>query len=359
MISSWWPFSIIKIEVFMITDLVYELVQIPGPSGFESRVADRLQQLLKDHVDEIFIDKIGNLIARKKGTEGKHSLALVAHTDQVSMVVQKVDEFVWFDKLGWIDFGNLPGTPVLILGADRDIPGVIGATSTVGRRELGALWIDVGDRQESVSVGDPIVYDTPPRWLDDKKTILASQSIDDRVGCAVLVELAQKLTKPPRHDIYFVGAVQEEIGSLGVRHFLRQVTPDWFIALDTGFAQDAVPDIQRIVPMRTGLGVRRLSFTQPTVPCPATYNFASPRVNQLLIDAAKKLNIPFHVDVSTGIWSDHSIAYEVNPEIESTFMFVAARRYSHSPLEVADLSNAERAVDVLRQAIADMDRWDQ
>ncbi len=343
----------------MINELVYELVQIPGPTGFEGRVAKRLQELLKDYVDEIYTDKIGNLIARKKGTEGKRSLALVAHMDQVSMVVQKVDEFVWFDRLGWIDFGNLPGTPVLILGAGRDIPGVIGATSTVGRRELGTLWIDVGDRQELVSVGDPIIYDYPPRWLDDNQTILASHSIDDRVGCAVLVELARRLTKQPRHDIYFVGSVQEEIGSQGVKHFLREITPDWFIALDTGFAQDAVPDIQRIVPMRTGLGVRRLAFAQPSSPYPAAVNFASPRLNQLLKDAAGKLNVPFHVDVSTGIWSDHSIAYEVNPDIESTFMFVSARRYSHSPTEVADLSNAERAVDVLQQAIADMDSWDK
>ena len=342
----------------MIGDLVYELIQIPGPTGFEGRVAKRLKELLKDHVDELYTDKIGNLIARKKGTEGKRSLALVAHMDQVSMVVQKVDEFVWFDKLGWIDFRNLPGTPVLILGAERDIPGVVCATSTVGGNEMGTLWIDVGNRQESVSVGDPIVFATPSRWLDDEKTILASPSIDDRVGCAVLVELARRLTKKPKHDIYFVGSVQEEIGSFGVRHFLRKITPDWFIALDTGFAQDAVPDIQRTVPMSTGLGVRRLAFAQPNVPYPATVNFASPRLNQLLMNAAKKLNIPFHVDVSTGIWSDHNIAYEVNPEVESTFMYVAARRYSHSPTEVADLSNAERAVDVLYQAITDMDSWD-
>ncbi|MEE9366343.1 MAG: M20/M25/M40 family metallo-hydrolase [Dehalococcoidales bacterium] len=341
----------------MIGDLVYELIQIPGPTGFEGRVARRLQELLKDHVDELYIDKIGNLIARKKGTEGKRSLALVAHMDQVSMVVQKVDEFVWFDKLGWINFGNLPGTPVLILGAEGDIPGVVSATSTVGGTEMRTLWIDVGNRQESVSVGDPIVFATPSRWLDDEKTILASPSIDDRVGCAVMVEVARKLSKP-RHDIYFVGSVQEEIGSFGVRHFLRKITPDWFIALDTGFAQDAVPDIQRTVPMSTGLGVRRLAFAQPATPYPATVNFASPRLNQLLTGAARKLNTPFLVDVSTGIWSDHNIAYEVNPEVESTFMYVAARRYSHSPTEVADLSNAERAVEVLCQAIADMDSWD-
>ncbi|MAG14382.1 MAG: hypothetical protein CL874_00635 [Dehalococcoidales bacterium] len=62
----------------MIGDLVYELVQIPGPTGYESRVANRLKELLEKHVDEIYIGKIGNLIARKKGAEGKRSPALVA-----------------------------------------------------------------------------------------------------------------------------------------------------------------------------------------------------------------------------------------------------------------------------------------
>ena len=344
----------------MINELVYELAQIPGPTGFEGRVASRLKELLESHVDELYIDKIGNLIARKKGTEGKRALALVAHTDQLSMVVQKVDEFVWFDRLGWIDFRNLHSIPVLILGAERDIPGVVCATSAhfAAGGEM-KLWIDVGDRQEFVSVGDPIIFATPSQWLNDEKTILASPSIDDRFGCAVLVEVAQRLKKPPRHDIYFVGAVQEEIGSQGVKHFLRQVTPDWFIALDTGFAQDALPDINKTVPMRTGLGVRRLSFAQPSDRVyPAVVNFASPRLNQLLIEAANKLNVPFHLDVATRTFSDHSLAYEANPEMESTMMFVA-RRYGHSPNEVADLSNAERSVDVLYQAITDMDRWDE
>ena len=344
----------------MISDLIYELVQIPGPTGFESRVAKRLQELLRDHVDEIYTDKIGNLIARRKGTEGKRSLALVAHMDQLSMVVQKVDEYVWFDKLGWIDFRNLPSTPVLILGAERDIPGVVCATSAhfAAGGEM-KLWIDVGDRQKSVSVGDPIVFVTPSQWLNDEKTILASHSIDDRLGCAVLVEVARRLTNPPRHDIYFVGSVQEEIGSQGVKHFLRQIAPDWFIALDTGFAQDALPDINKTVPMHTGLGVRRLSFAQPSDRVyPAVVNFASPRLNQLLMENAKKMNTPFHVDIATRTFSDHSIAYEANPGMESTLMFVA-RRYGHSPNEVADLSNAGRAVDVLTQAMADMDNWEE
>ena len=91
---------------------------------------------------------------------------------------------------------------------------------------------------------------------------------------------------------------------------------------------------------------------------PATANFASPRLNKLLIDAAHKLNIPFNVDVSTRTFADHHISYEVNPETDSTLMFIA-RRYSHSPQEIVDISNAEHAVDILHQAITDLDSWDE
>ena len=343
----------------VIGDLVYELVQIPGPSGFEGRVANRLKELLKDHVDEMYTDKMGNLIAKKNGTEGKHSLALVAHMDEVSMAVLKVDEYVWFDRIGWINLDNLSGAPVLILGKERDVPGVVCSPSAHFETSKAQLWIDVGDRQKYITPGDPIVTTIAPRWLDDDKTILASHSIDDRVGCAVIVEVARRLTKRPKHDIYFIGSVQEEVGAWGVKHILEQISPDWFIALDTGFAQDAIPGINKTVPMRTGVGVRWLSFSQDNErPRQALVNFASERLTQLLINAAKKLNLPFNQDASTNVFSDHNIAYQEKPGMDCTFLFVA-RRYTHSINEVADMTNAERAVNVLCQAITEMDSWDE
>jgi endoglucanase len=345
----------------MIGELLYELVQIPGPTGHESRVANRLKELLEEHVDEINIDKMGNLVARKKGTEGKHSLAVVAHMDQVTMTVLKVDEFVWFDKLGWIDFSTLPSIPVLILGAEKDVPGVVCATSAHFEAGSGkSLWIDIGDRQKEVSPGDPIIFATSPRWLDDKQTLLASPSIDDRAGCSVLVELARRLTEKPRHDVYFIGTVQEEIGSFGMRHVLRKLQPDWLIATDTCFAQDAIPDIKKSFPLRAGLGIIRLSYTQPGggVLYPATVNFASPRLQKLLADAAKKLNIPFGVCAATGTFNDTNIAYEVDPEMDSIYLLMA-RRYSHSPYEILDVNTAEQSVEVLRQAIAELNGWDE
>jgi len=343
----------------MISDVLYELVQIPGPSGYEGRVAARLKELIQPYVDDVRSDKIGNLIARKKGTEGKRSLAIVAHMDEVSMVVVKVDDFVWFDKVGYIDLHSLPSMPVLILTAERDVPGVISASSA--HFEKGGdtkLWIDVGNRQKLVTPGDPIIFNLKPHWLDDDKTILASHAIDDRIGCAVLAEVARQLPKRPRHDIYLVGSAQEEIGSFGVKHFLRQVTPTWLIVTDTCFAHDAVPDTKKLLPLDNALGLMRFSFVQPKDSCyPGMVNFPSPKLNHRLLDAAKKRNIPLNVCALTGAFSDANIVYVDNPEIENSHLMMG-RRYSHSPHEVIDVNTGERAVNVLCQAIADSDKWE-
>jgi endoglucanase len=346
-------------ESEMFGDLLCELVQIPGPSGFESRVTARLKELIQPYVDEVRIDKIGNLIARKKGSEGKRSLAIASHTDEVSLVVVKVDDFVWFDRVGFIDFHSLPSMPVLILGAERDIPGVVSASSA--HFEKGGdtkMWIDVGDRQKYITPGDPIVFNLKPHWLDDNKTILASHAIDDRIGCAALVEIARQLPKRPRHDIYLVGSAQEEIGSFGIKHFLRQVTPDWLFILDTCYAHDAIPDVKKLLPLNDALGLLRFSFTQPKDTCyPGMVNFSSPKLNQRLLDAAKKRDIPLNVCATTGAFSDANIVYVDNPEIENSHVFMG-RRYSHSPHEVIDINTGVRAASLLTQAIADSEKWE-
>jgi len=341
----------------VIRDLLFELVQIPGPSGFEGRVARRLVALLKDHVDEVSIDKIGNVVALKRGTEGKHSLAIAAHMDQLSMAVIKVDDFVWFDRVGYLDFQSLYSQPVLILGREKDVPGVVCATSAhfhAGEKQ--PLWIDVGDRQKYVSPGDPIIFDHPPRWLDDEKTILASPSIDDRIGCAAMVEAARSLKKRPRHNIYFIGSVQEEIGSFGIRYFLRDHAPDWLIAVDTCFAQDAVTDIKKLLPLRQGLGILRFTFTRPDVCYPSVVNYSSDKLNDRLIAAGKTLGIPVPLCAVTGSFNDACISNEVRPETEATYLLMA-RRYSHSPHEIVDINSGENAAKVLLQAIADSDKW--
>lgn len=341
----------------MLGDLVFELMQIPGPSGFEGRVAGRLGELLREHVDDIWQDKVGNLIATKKGTEAGRSLMLLAHMDQVSMVARKVDSFVWFDRVGWISPQVLPGTPVLILGSKGDIPGIISSPTAHLPPKETEPWIDVGDRISLVSPGDPIVFHTAPRWLDGARTLLAGPSVDDRVGCAIMVEVARRLVQPPKCTIYFVATVQEETSALGARHVLRHLKPDWTIAIDTGPTTDALPDNVRTMGLREGPALTRFYLARPRdVLYPAVAYFSSARLDSRLLQAAQQLQLPLHSAINSYAFNDISVASQEDPEIETSSLAVP-RRYGHSPYELVDVTDAQHCVDILCRFIALGDAW--
>ena len=53
-------------------DLLKKLADAPGVSGFEDEVRNIMIEELKDHVDELVVDDLGNLIATRNGkSDGK------------------------------------------------------------------------------------------------------------------------------------------------------------------------------------------------------------------------------------------------------------------------------------------------
>ena len=344
----------------MLGELLFELVQIHGPSGYESRVAERLRVALEPLVDEVHLDRVGNVIATKRGSSQGKALVVMAHTDEVSLVVDKVDDFVWFQRVGWIDERVLMAVPVTILGREGDIDGVVCSLSAhlASSEAPGELWIDVGGRAGEVSVGDPIVFASNARWLSPDRKVLASKAIDDRVGCAILVELARRLPPSPHHTIHLVGAVQEEVGSFGAQFATRELKPEWVIVLDTGYAQDAAPHRGKTGTMGEGPVLRRFQMTQPQGSLyPASLFFSSPQLNELALGAAERLGLPITVDISCVTFTDTSLIYALDPSIE-TCTLLLPRRYSHSPQEVFDLTNAENCLEILVEMVAGLERME-
>ena len=54
-----------KIEDEIMKLLIQKLVEAPGPSGYESQVRDLVKAEIEPLVDELWVDQLGNLIARK------------------------------------------------------------------------------------------------------------------------------------------------------------------------------------------------------------------------------------------------------------------------------------------------------
>ena len=76
-----------------------------GPSGFEAPVAQLAVELMRPLVDEVSVDRMGNVVGiRRCGKPGAKRLLLDAHLDEIGLIVTGVEDgFLAFRSIGgWI-----------------------------------------------------------------------------------------------------------------------------------------------------------------------------------------------------------------------------------------------------------------
>ena len=233
----------------MLYDLIEKLCALPGVSGCEDAVREAiLQQIRQDCTCKV--DALGNLLAFKKGARrpGK-TILLSAHMDEVGLIVTSVEEngLLRFATFGGIDKRTIVGRAVQI----GKTPGVIGCKPVHMRTSeekdkavpLDGLYIDIGakDREEAlslVSLGDRAVFIS--HYCEMGDGYLRGRALDDRIGCALLVELAKS---PLPYDTWFAFTVQEETGCTGAITAAAQVCPEIGIAVETTTACD-IPGVE-------------------------------------------------------------------------------------------------------------------
>lgn len=229
-------------------ELLKDLCRLPGVSGDEDRVRDFIRAKAAPYASAIRTDALGNLIVFKKGrkTTG-NKLLLAAHMDEVGVIVTRITDegFLKFDFVGGVDRRVAIGKPVLI--GDKQVPGVIGlkAIHLVGREEMkkvpktDALYIDIGakDRETAeklVALGDYGSFIGEPEAFG--QGFLKSKAIDDRVGCAIMLEL---LKEDLPLDVTFAFTAQEEVGTRGAFAAAFSVTSEVALVLETTTAADS------------------------------------------------------------------------------------------------------------------------
>ncbi len=323
-----------------------ELVQVPGPSGFEGPVAECIHKKIEPYVSRVEMDGMGNLLAVKKGPPGSSVFILMAHMDEVSMVVTYCgDGFIRFDYVGHINPAVVVGQPVKILAQSGPIPGIVCSPSVHLSQNVGSLWIDAGPRIDRVEPGDPIIFNTTPYWLDEGEKVLASKAVDDRTGCAVLIETARRLANLDLGiTLIFAFTVQEEVGCRGAEYAARRIHPTWAVAIDNAYAIDPGAGPDKAVPLGTGPVIRRFESAKPGRGM--ALSFSDPELVQGLRAAGKGANLPIHVDARFNLYTDASGAYEAFSDIKCASLTIP-RRYSHSPYEVTHLDSLQSTVTLL------------
>jgi putative aminopeptidase FrvX len=349
--------------------LLVELMLIPGLSGHEGRVRRYLATALKDLGLETRTDRLGNLIATLAGNAKAPSVMLFTHMDQLGFVVRKIEDdgFIRVERLGGVPERALPSQAVLIcVGEGHDRAGVIAnkshhATTPDEKYKVVPymdLYIDAGfsSRDEAlaagVEIGTPVVY--RPQAMALSPSRLAGTSIDDRAGCAVIVEVARALIgQRKRPTVHFVFAVQEEFNLRGALTAAQILKPDISIQLDLLLATDT-PDMGYRGDVKLGGGPAMSLYSfhgrgtlNGTIPHPAMVS--------LFDRTAKSLGMNLQRSAHTGALTDSSYVQLVGQGIASIDVGFPMR-YSHSSLEVCDVGDLDQLTQLLVAAIGGIDQ---
>ncbi|MCI5549765.1 MAG: M20/M25/M40 family metallo-hydrolase [Clostridiales bacterium] len=312
-----------------------------GPTGRETRVAGIIEDMVKDYADEIRHDALGNLIAIRHG-KGKR-IMLAAHMDQIGFIVTGVDEngFLRIHPLGGIARNVTLGRKVVF---ENGVEGVIyfeqmseGGSFDV---DMKRMFIDIGaaTRAEALSkvqIGDAATY---APGVIDMGARMSSPAMDNRAGCAVLVELLRDMQTD--NEVACVFSTQEEVGLRGAKAAAFALDPDMGIALDVTPTRDTPKGFPHSVVLGEG----------PTIKIMDTSLICNPQVVADMRAAADRAGVKYQDEVLTGGGTDGAAMQLTRGGVPSGVISIPCR-YVHTPVEMVEISDVEGAVKILKELV--------
>ena len=324
------------------------LCALDGVSGDEDRVRDFIRRQAEPWAETVRTDALGNLIVHKRGRKpAGNKLLLCAHMDEVGLIVTRATEdgFLRFDFVGGVDRRVALGKPV-VLGPNK-IPGVIGMKaihmlSAEERKKVPkteALYLDIGaaDKEEALSkvpLGTYGAFVGEPEELGDG--LLKAKAIDDRVGCAILLEL---LKEDLPLDVTFAFTAQEEVGTRGAFGAAFSVTPEVALVLETTTAAD-LPGVE---------GARRVCAPGrgPVISYMDGGTIYDRSLFETLRRLAEERQIPWQVKEYIAGGNDARTIQRSKAGVRVAALS-AAVRYLHAPASVGSLSDFEDMLKLTR-----------
>ncbi len=311
-----------------------------GVSGDECRVRDFIRGHVQAHATRVWVDPIGNLMAYKKGTQGKKHVLLAAHMDEVGFMVLGVNDngLLSYEPVGGIDARVVVSKPVLV--GEKEVPGVIGAKAIhlQSRAEFEKvlrhedLYIDIGastkeEAEKLVKVGDYVSFHSD--WREFGEGLVKARALDDRVGCMTLMSL---LENDYACDITCAFTVQEEIGLRGAACVGHNVEADEALILEGTTANDLgdVPAHLRVC--RVGGGVA-ISFMDRA-------SVSNRPLWQALRDVAVEEEIAWQLKQSVSGGNDAGEIHTARGGVPTAVLSVPCRNI-HSGSSVAAFSDVE------------------
>ncbi len=321
-------------------ELIQKIANVYGASGREAAVADLIESLLKDKVDSIRRDALGNLICEKKGAgpAGKR-IMLSAHMDHIGFIVTAIEKegFLRVTPVGGI---NMAVSRTRHVAFANGVQGVI-VQQPVKEGETPAMkhmFIDIGAADEAealtmVELGDIAVYAPDCFRLGQHR--VAAPAMDDRVACALLVDVMQKLGET-KDTVIAVFSTQEEVGCRGAKTAAYSVEPDIGIALDVTGHGDTPETKLPAIKLGEGAAVKIMDRG----------SISNPQLVRDLLAAGERAGVKTQREVLPYGGTDASAMQQSRGGVIAGTISIPCR-YVHSACEVIDLRDVEAAVGLL------------
>lgn len=336
---------------YPVPPFLQDLLAARSPSGCEGQAQAAFEKHVGPAADSLRRDKLGNRIATLN-PEGSPVLMLAGHLDEVGFLITHIDDqgFLYFQTLGRHDCDILPGRVVSIIAKDGSVTGVTGKkpvhqSKDDSPKSLKAedIWIDIGASgklaaMERVRPGDSGVFEGSLEILHG--SIAAARCFDNRAGAYIvgktLIRLANE-EAPLAACIHAVGTSQEEMRCRGAAVTAHALRPDIGIAIDVTYAMDYPGVDQRIYGGAT-IGGGPVICRGPNI---------SPLIYDRLVEAAQAEGIPYQIEADPAPTSTDARMIQIAGDGAATGLVSIALRYMHTPVEVVDLRDLDRCVDLL------------
>jgi putative aminopeptidase len=345
-------------------DSCRRLSGIAAPAGNEDRLTAAVVEHLRLRGLEPVVDRLGQVaVSFGAGGDGP-SVLVTAHLDELGLVVRGIDPdgMLRVHRLGGMPERVLPGERLVVHARTGDIPAVVGLKShhltppeeKYIARPATDLYLDIGVTDggrasaAGIRIGDPVTY--APAWTDLLGGRFAGKSLDDRVGvAAVLAWLDRVVAASPRVPLTIAFTTQEEFNVRGTLALVARFAPDIVVNVDIAPAADT-PDLAGQGAVRLGGGptLSRLSFhgrgtLGGLIPHPALVR----AVEEAASDAA----VPIQHDAMVGVITDAAFVTMATAEGIAAVGIGIPVRYTHSPVETAQLSDVAQCVDLLSSLV--------
>jgi putative aminopeptidase FrvX len=350
------------VEVVNKTSLSFfeKYINNPSPTGFEWKGQQMWLDYIKPYIDDYYVDNYGTAVGIIN-PKAKYKVVIEAHADEISWFVNYItnDGLIYVIRNGGSDHQIAPSKRVNIHTDNGIVKAVFGwpaIHTRSGEKEeaptLKNIFLDCGctskDEVEKlgIHVGCVITYEDEFMVLNDRYYV--GRALDNRAGGFMIAEVARLLKENKKKlpfALYIVNAVQEEIGLRGAEMIAHHIKPNLAIVTDV------THDTQTPMITKTTQGDLACGKGPVVSYAPAVQN----NVNKMLIETAKKADIPFQRQASSRSTGTDTDAFAYSNDGVPSALISLPLRYMHTTVEMIHKEDVDNVIRLIYEVLLNVE----